>query len=201
VEPHRTLGFRCLVCGGPRVALGLPDVTLSSRTSAALTSAASEQTKHLMFSAAGFSLSGMAALALLIATVVVLSAAPGPLATLALFLAASVPLAAGLLALAGARAARARRTVALRAAEVSALGDLQAVTGPLSAARAAQLLRVSPEHAELLLASASVESMLEGAPAARLRVEAPGATVLGNEADLAAAAAEPTRAARGDTEI
>src|SRR4051812_37828668 len=49
VQPHRTLGFRCLVCGGPRVALGLSNVTLSPRTGAALTSAGTEQTKHVMF--------------------------------------------------------------------------------------------------------------------------------------------------------
>ncbi|MES1186091.1 MAG: zinc ribbon domain-containing protein [Myxococcales bacterium] len=200
VEPHRTLGFRCLVCGGPRIALGVPNVTLSPRTTGALTSAGSEQTKQIMFSAAGFMLAGMGALALLIAAVVVLSATPGPLSTLALFLAASVPLAAGLLALVGARAARARRDETLRAAELSALGDLQAVTGALSAARVAELMRVTPERAEMLLASASVENLLAGPPP-RLRVEAPGATVLGDQAELAEAAAERgTLPARGDTE-
>jgi hypothetical protein len=204
VEPHRTLGFRCLVCGGPRVALGLPDVTLSPRTSSALTSAGSEQTKHIMFSAAGFLLAGMGALALLIATVVVLSAAPGPMATLAIYLAAGVPLGAGLLSLTGARAARTRRGDALRAAAVSALSDLQAATGALGAARVAELMRISPERAELLLAAASVESLLDEAPAPRLRVAAPraAATELGNEAELAKAAAEPSPPpARGDREI
>jgi hypothetical protein len=204
VEPHRALGFRCLVCGGPRVAVGLPNVTLSPRTATALSSAGNEQTKHVMFSAAGILLAGMGALALLIATAVDLSAAPGPLATLALYLAACVPLAAGLLSLAGARAARTRRTEALRAAEVSALSDLQAVTGALGAARVAELMRIRPERAELLLASASVESLLEAAPAPRLRVAVPhaGATELGNEAELAEAAAAPVPPpARGDTEI
>jgi hypothetical protein len=154
-----------------------------------------------MFSAAGFMLAGMGALALLIATVVVLSAAPGALSTLALFAAASVPLAAGLLALLGARAARTRRDERLRAAELNALGDLQVVTGALSAARVAELMRVPPERAEMLLASASVENLLAGSPP-RLRVEAPGATVLGDQAELAEAAAERgTPPARGDTEI
>lgn len=204
VEPHPALGFRCLVCGGPRVALGLPNVALGARTSAALTSAGSEQTKHVMFSAAGFLLAGMGALALLIATVVVLSAAPGPLSTLAIYLAAGVPLGAGLLALTGARAARSRRSEALRAAEVSALADLQAVTGTLGAAKVAELMRISPDRAELLLAAASVESFLDTSPAPRLRVEAPAAapTQLGNEAELAETAAEAAaRTARGDTEI
>lgn len=189
VEPHPTLGFRCLVCGGPRVALGVPNVALSQRTNGVLTGAGREQTKHLMFSAAGFMLAGMGALALLVATVVVLSAATGPLSTLALFAAASVPLAAGAAALVGARAARRRRGEALRAAELSALVDMLAVTGPLDAAKVAELMRITPERAELLLASASVESLLAAAPA-RLRVEAPGATVLGDQAELAEAAAE-----------
>jgi len=209
VAPHATLGFSCLVCGGPRVALGLPNVTLSARTSTALTSAGSEQSKHVMFSAAGFLLAGMGALALLIATVVVLSAAPGPLSTLAIYLAAAVPLAAGGLALTGARAARSRRSEALRSAEMSALADLQAVTGPLAAAQVAELMRLSPDRAELLLAAASVESFLDTGPAPRLRVEALGAapantphTQLGNEAELAEQAAEAApRRARGDTEI
>jgi hypothetical protein len=206
VEPHATLGFRCLVCGGPRVALGLPNVTLSARTSAALLSAGSEQTKVIMFSGAGFLLSGMGALALLIATVVVLSATVGQLSTLAIYLAACVPLGAGLLALVGARAARTRRSEALRAAEVNALGDLQAVTGALDSAKVAELMRISPERAEQLLAAASVESLLDADPAPRLRVEAPvaqaGQTQLGNEAELAEAAAQVVPPpARGDTEI
>jgi hypothetical protein len=208
VEPHASLGFRCLVCGGPRVALGLPDVTLSARTRAALTVAGSAQTKHVMFSAAGFLLSGMGALALLIATVVVLSAAPGPMSTLAIYLAACVPLGAGVLSLLGARTARAQRGESRRAAEVSALADLQAVTGPLNAAQVIDLMRISPERAELLLATASVESLLGEGPAPRLRVEAPtnatntARTQLGNDAELAETAAEAARsAARGDTEI
>lgn len=209
VAPHATLGFSCLVCGGPRVALGLPNVTLSARTSAALTSAGSEQTKHVMFSAAGFLLAGMGALALLIATVVVLSAAPGPLSTLAIYLAAGVPLAAGALGLTSARAARSRRSEALRSAEVSALADLQAVTGALGAAQVAELMRITPDRAEMLLAAASVESFLDTGPAARLRVEALAAapentahTQLGNEAELAEMAAEAaSRPPRGDTEI
>lgn len=209
VEPHAALGFRCLVCGGPRIALGLPNVTLSARTSAALTGAGREQTKHVMFSAAGFLLSGMGALALLIATVVVLSAASGPLSTLAIYLAACVPLGAGILALTGARAARAHRSEELRLAEVSALADLQAVTGALSAPQVTELMRISPDRAELLLAAASVERLLDAGPAPRLRVDATAAkapadarTQLGNEAELAEAAAKVAPPpARGNTEV
>jgi len=202
VEPHPALGFRCLVCGGPRVALGLPNATLSARTNAALTGAGREQTKHVMFSAAGFLLAGMGALAMLVATVVVLATATGPLSTAAIYLAASVPLGAGIFALVGARSARARRSEALRAAEVSALSDLQAVAGPLDAVKVAELMRVGPERAELLVAAASVENLLGAAPAPRLRVDAAGNTQLGDAAELADAAAEATRPpARGDTEV
>lgn len=172
VAPHAALGFRCLVCGGPRVALDSADVSLSAQTNQALANAGTEQTKHLMFSAAGYFLAGMGALALLLAAVVDVSASPGLVATIAVYLAAAVPFAAGLFSLAGARAARKRRAEALRVAQIGALSDVQAVKGALSPAGVAQLMRISPERAELLLAEASVASMLNEVPAARLRVEA-----------------------------
>lgn len=205
VEPHGTLGFRCLVCGGPRVALNLPGVTLGARTRSALTSAASEQTKHLMFSAAGFLLAGMGALAVLIASAVVLTASPEPWATLATYVAAGAPLVAGLWALARARTARMLRGEGLRTAQISALADVQATTGPLTAAQVADALRISPERAELLLAELSVAALLDEAPPPRLRVDAPAATELGAPAtQLAEPAFEqqtlPARTARGDTE-
>jgi hypothetical protein len=207
VEPHSTLGFRCLVCGGPRIALDVANVTPSPRTRAALTAAGREQTKHVMFSAVGFLLSGMGALSLVIATLVLLTASPGLVVTLATYLAALVPVAAGLLALSRAGFARKLRAEALRSAQISALGDVQAVTGPLDAARVAQLMRLSPERAELLLAEASIAALLNEGPAPKLRVEAPptsSTTVLGDAAELAEAAAQPDRAplraARGDTE-
>jgi hypothetical protein len=204
VEPHSALGFRCLVCGGPRIALDVADVTLSSRTRGALTTAGSEQTKHVMFSAVGFLLTGMGTLSLVIATLVLLTASPGLAVTLATYLAALVPVAAGLFALSRAGLARKLRGEALRTAQISALGDVQAVTGPLDAARVAQLMRLSPERCELLLAEASIAALLDEAPAPRLRVEAPPATVLGNAAELAEAAAQPNqppaRSVRGDTE-
>ena len=204
VEPHGVLGFRCLVCGGPRILLDSADVGLSAQTNAALGNAGSEQTKHLMFSAGGFFLSGMGALALLISGVVELSAAPGVGAMLAAYSAAAVPLATGLFALNRAAAARKRRSEALRSAQLGALSDVQAVVGALSAARVVQLLRVSPERAELLLAEASVASMLEEAPSPRLRVAAPTPTSPGASEPHATNTelGEPAaRTVRGDTEI
>ena len=206
VAPHGALGFRCLVCGGPRIALDLADVSLGSQTNQALATAGTEQTKHLMFSAAGYFLSGMGALALLLAAVVELTVSPGVAATIAAYLAAAVPFAAGLFSLAGARAARRRRTDALRVAQVSALSDVQAVKGALSAATVAQLMRISPERAELLLAEASVASMLEELPAARLRVEAPAPTLPSGssepaQTELSESESEPAATTvRGDTE-
>jgi hypothetical protein len=206
VAPHPALGFRCLVCGGPRVALDSADVSLSARTNQALANAGTEQTKHLMFSAAGYFLSGMGGLALVLAAVVELTVSPGVAATVAAYLAAAVPFGAGLFSLASARAARKRRTEALRVAQVHALSDVQAVKGALSAASAAQLMRISPERAELLLAEASVASMLEEVPAARLRIEAPAPTSPG-PTELQAPETElselepPGKTVRGDTEI
>ncbi|HXK18982.1 MAG TPA: hypothetical protein VNG33_14320, partial [Polyangiaceae bacterium] len=194
----------CLVCGGPRIALDIAGVTPSAPTQARLKLAGAEQTKQVMFSAAGFLLAFMGALALVLATAVVSTASPGVVATLAMYFGAGMPLVAGLLALGRAATARKLRAEALRAAQVGALGDVQAVTGLLNAERAAQLLRISPERAELLLAEASVSALLEEGPAPRLRVEAPTRTVPEADATRTASATElsdpPARTVRGDTE-
>src|SRR4051812_14507471 len=206
VAPHAALGFRCLVCGGPRIALDTADVSLSAPTNQALANAGAEQTKHLMFSAAGYFLSTMGGLALLVAAAVELTVSPGIAATIAAYLAAAVPFGAGLFSLTGARAARKRRNEALRVAQVHALSDVQAVKGALSAPSVAQLMRISPERAELLLAEASVASMLEEVPAARLRVEAPapqspGPTELRAPETELGESERPRKTMRGDTEI
>jgi hypothetical protein len=189
------------VCGGPRVALDAAGVSPSERTRAALVGAASEQTKHMMFSAAGFLLTGMGLLALLIASVVVLSAAPGLVPTIATYFGSAVPLVAGLFCLSRAAAARTLRNAALRRAQVSALADAQTVTGALDARRAAELMRISPERAELLLAEASVAALLEEVPAPRLRVEAPAAGVLAGGNSETEHGATHDKTAAGDTEI
>lgn len=159
-EPDRVLGFRCLVCGGPRVALELADASLSASTRAALLEVGAEQTRHLMYTAIGVLLGVMGSLGVLLAALAVLVAAPGPLATAAAFVACAVPIGASIAALAKARSARQQRGSALHRAQVSALGDAQHVTGTLDAARAAALLRLDPEHAEQLLAEASVARLL-----------------------------------------
>jgi hypothetical protein len=204
VEPHAALGFRCLVCGGPRVALNVSGVVPSPATLAALSAAAKRQTEHLMYSAAGLVLLAMGALALVIATVVVAAAAPGVVPTVAAYLGATVPAVAGALALGRSATARKRRGEALYAAQVAALSDVQAVTGVLDATRVAEIMRLTPERAELLLAEASVASLLEHGPAPRVRVPAVAATEPGSmpfeeaEGELGRPGA---RAARGDTEI
>lgn len=201
---YRALGFRCLVCGGPRVALDVPGVLPSERTNADLRRAASEQTKQLVFGAAGLALAGMGLLALLVTSIVFISASPAPLLTLAGYLASSAPLATGLYALTRAARARKVRTEALHAAQVSALTDVQALTGSLDAKRVSEIMRIPPEGAELLLAEASVATLLSEAPLQRFRLDTPlGAadrTVLADPdgSDLE----EPRqRTTRGDTEI
>jgi hypothetical protein len=204
VERHAALGFSCLVCGGPRLALDAAQLRLGAETNALLVSAAREQTKHIVFSAAGLLLTGMGALALVIASVVVLAAAPGLLPSVAAYAGAAVPVVAGLLALSRAAGARGQRAKALRAAQVRAIADVQANMGPVDARRAAELLRIDADQAELLLAEANVASLLEEAPAPRLRIDAPAATVLATESELDQARAEGQAAGqrtRGDTEI
>jgi hypothetical protein len=206
VEPHAALGFRCLVCGGPRVALDVQGVAPSARTNAALQGAGQEQTQHLMLSAAGFALGGMGLLALLITSLVVLSTSPSALLVATAYLASAVPLGAGLLALARAARARQLRATALSAARVSALADVQAVTGVLPAERVSAIMRISPERAELLLAEASLASYLNEAPAPRVRVDATdGASAPGAAEHVGSAVTElgepRAKTLRGDTEI
>lgn len=207
VEPHAALGFRCLVCGGPRVALDVQGVAPSARTDAALHSAGQEQTKHLMLSAAGFALGGMGLLALLITSLVVLSTSPSALLVATAYLASAVPFVVGMLALARAASARQLRAQALRSARVSALSDVQAVTGELPAERVSTIMRISPEQAELLLAEASVASYLNEAPAPRVRVELAGADAKAHETELMDSAGAEPRAdiaktkTESDTEI
>jgi hypothetical protein len=203
VEPHAALGFRCLVCGGPRVALDVAGVTPGPSTLAALHEAGKRQTEHVMYSAAGLVLTGMGALALLIATLVVLAASPGLVPTVAAYFGALVPTVAGLAALRRAATARKIRGQSLRAAEVRALADVQAVTGVLDAQRVSEIMRLSPERAELLLAEASVATLLDQGPAPRARIAA--ATELGDDEGAGSSTDEPAearpRAARDDTEI
>jgi hypothetical protein len=170
VEPHPALGFRCLVCGGPRVLVDAAGVELSGATRAALKSAKTHHTKQLLLSAAGFSLLGMGGLSLLMASAVLLAVSPGLLLTLFTLLACCVPLAGGAWGLMRAAAARQTRSEALHSAGSSALADAQAVLGPLDAQQAAQLLRVDADQAELLLAEASVASLLAQAAPPRTRV-------------------------------
>ena len=201
VERHAALGFRCLSCGGPRLAFDLDGVSLGDKSQRALIEAGSEQTKHLMFTAGGLALLGMGALAVLVASIVVLAASPGGVPALAAFLAALIPVGLGAWALNRAAKARGMRDAALHGARVAALGDVQAVTGTLEAAHVAQVMRIAPEQAELLLAEASVATFLNEAPAPRVRVDERAATATDlSETELThEPSAEPAR--KGETEI
>ncbi len=202
VEAHPALGFRCLVCGGPRLAFDLDGVGLGDESERALREAGRQQAQHAMFSAGGLALVGMGALAVLVAGVVVLAASPGVAPAFAAFLASLVPLSAGLWALRRAARARAARGSALQRARVAALADVQAATGSLEAARVAEIMRLSPEASELLLAEASVATFLNEAPAPRLRVDEPRARSPQPEPEAPEGESEPDaeRARRADGE-
>jgi hypothetical protein len=209
VERDEALGFRCLVCGGPRVAIDIAGVALGPSVDRALTSARRQHRRHLAFSAAGLVLASLGGLGLLIASVVALTTSLGLVPALALLLGAALPLGAGAWALRRAASAREQRGRALHDARVTALANAQAVTGVLDGAQVAEAFRLEPGQAELLLAEASVATLLNEAPAPRLRVaEAAGFTQAGDEsAGLALtepgdelAAAPEQRARKGDTE-
>jgi len=202
VEPHAALGVRCAVCGGPRLALDAPEVELGAEAQAALKNAGREHTRHVMLSAAGLALGGLGALGLLVATAVLLVASPGLLPSVLTLLACGTPLGAGLWALRAAAAARSQRSEALHAARLAAVNDAQAVLGSLDAARVSQLLQIDSDQAELLLAEASVATLLEQAAGPRVRVDAePAAAPATPEAETETEAS-PTEAplARKSTE-
>lgn len=181
------------------MALNVPGVTPSAATLSALRGAGKHQTQHVMYSAAGAVLTLMGALALVIATLVVVAASPGVAPTLAAYLGAAVPAVAGVFSLARAAGARKQRSAELYTAQVAALSDVQAVTGVLDARRIAEIMRLSPERAELLSAEASVASLLEPGAAPRLRVPS-AVTQLSDDAEgeLDESLKAPLR---GDTEI
>lgn len=168
VERHSGLGFRCAVCGGPRLTLE-SQLASSERFEQRLRSAGKAHTRHLMFTAAGLVLLGLGSLALLVATLVVLTATPGALAALLALIACSVPIACGLWALGRAAAARRERATALHDARLAALAEAEPALGPLDATRAAELLQIGVDEAELLLAEVSVAALLEP-PAPRRRI-------------------------------
>lgn len=179
VERHRTLGFRCLVCGGPRVAMDIQGVVPSARTNDALRSAGKEQSQYLVLGAAGLALMGMGVLALLVATLAVVAVSPSTALTAAAYAASAVPLLTGAAALFRAHRVRKLRAESLLRARASALGDVQAVTGVLPVERVSSVLRLSKEASELVLAEAAVASYLNEAPPPRARVAAtPGGTLL-----------------------
>ena len=196
VEPHAALGFRCLVCGGPRVVVDAPQVKLSPAAREPLKTARRGHTRHLLFTAGGLALLGVGGLALLLSGLVLLAASPGPLLTGLTLLGCSLPLLAGTWAMTRAAAARKLRGEALHAARLAALEDAQAALGQLDAERVSQLMRIDAEQAELLLAEASVASMLEPA-APRLRIDAgPTETEQADPSNEAAEAAAATANAR-----
>jgi hypothetical protein len=202
VEPSAALGFRCLVCGGPRIALDTQQGAPGAAVAGPLASAGREQTKHLMYAAAGSLLSGMGALGVLIAAVVVLASAPGLLPSILAFVGASVPLGAGLFSLQRGARARKRRDEALHAARLAALEGAQQQLGPLDATRAASLLRISAEQAELLLAEASVAALLSPQFEQRLRVDGSREnehTELGEDVEAPSNTTEPVDRRRSDS--
>jgi len=203
VEAHAALGFRCLVCGGPRVALDVSGVTSSAATRAALSTANERHAENVAYSGGGLAVLALGALALVLTTVVVATTSAGVLPSLAGYVGALVPVILGLLSLARGARARKQRGDALHSAQVSALADVQAVTGVLDARRVAEIMRLTPERAELLLAEASVASLLDQVPPPRVRVGSVQATEPGSLLDEAHREQEGpgARTVRGDTEI
>jgi hypothetical protein len=200
VEPHAALGFRCAVCGGPRLALAEPGLELGAAAQSGLKNAGQQHTRYVALSAAGFSLLGLGALALLVATGALLAAAPGLMPTLLTLAACSVPLGAGLWALSAAAAARRQRAEALHSARVGAVSDAQAALGALDASRVSELLRIDAEQAELLLAEASVSALLEQVAVPRVRVDAETASTALEEPAAEAGATDVPLTRKG-TEI
>lgn len=163
---------RCRVCGGPRIALRDPKLPRTNREFPLLRQAQQSALAITVSRFAGYAALGGAAFTALFAVLVALlvhgAAAPVAFGVLA-----------GLLAIVGvalsrrARAGSANQSKLIDQAQVLVAGDLVAARPELAAPEVADLLGMTPEQAELLLAEVNVNGLLGTAmtDASRQRLE------------------------------
>ena len=203
VEPHAG-GTRCKVCGGPRIVASDPAVVRTGREIPLLVKAERARMRGAGWSVGSIFLGAATALAIAVATLVLLVASPGLVATAATVVALGVPMLLALLAWSRARAAKAEAAAAVDEAWTLVASDALRGHEELSAADLARLLRVPEPRAESLLARLGTHDFVRARvtdagdlaysdlSAPRVRVETPA---LGEPADETASP-EPRRGVR-----
>jgi hypothetical protein len=161
VEPRGPFGFRCRVCGGPRIPVDDATVVRTGREIPVLKRVQRERVRLNMWRVGALVLGLSGLLALLVATAVLLIASPGALLTLLTLGFAAVPL---LLApLAWSRSSKHQQQVAdqLRQARALVASDVLLSRGQeLSAAELGRLLRLDEAAADHVLTELSVHDFV-----------------------------------------
>ncbi len=161
VEPHDKLRFRCRVCGGPRVPLDDPEVVRSGRELPMLARAQRARAKAAAFKIGGATVGGLGLVSLVVALIVLGIVSPGLIATLITLLLVAAPFVFA--ALAWQRGQREGREVERHLDDAWALvaSDLLRQRGSeLTAEDISQVMRLSEEQAELLLARLNVNDFV-----------------------------------------
>jgi hypothetical protein len=161
VEPHAGLGFRCRVCGGPRVPVDDPTTLRSGREIRLLAQVRRDDVRASLFRAGGAVLFASFGLSLLVTLFVLSVASPGLFGTFAALAACSVPLILASYAWRKGGKARAAAKDALDQAWLLVASDVARSKGKeLEAAELAKALRIDEARAEQLLAELSVNDFV-----------------------------------------
>ncbi len=150
-------GYRCKLCGGPRVVSSDTELVLSGNELAPLTEARRAARARWLWFAASAATGTLGVGALVFATVLILLFEPAAFATALLLGAAVIPLLFCLWTFTRSRGARAASQRALHEARLGALRDALASGRELRAADVTRLLALPPEQSELLLAELNVD--------------------------------------------
>ena len=154
-------GFRCKVCGGPRIPLADPGVVKSGREVPLLQKAQRLRMRGAAWTLGAIFAGSAALLALLLAVAVLAIASAGIVGTAATGVVVAVPFVIAWLAWARARAAKRERASAVEEAWTMVASDvLRDREKELSAAELARALRVSEPRAEVLLARLNLEDFV-----------------------------------------
>jgi hypothetical protein len=186
------LGFRCRVCGGPRVPVDDPAALRSGREIRLLEQVRRDDVRASLFRAGGAVLFASFGLSLLVTLFVLAVASPGLFGTLGALAACSVPLFLATYAWRRGKKARAAASEALDKAWLLVASDVVRAKGKeLEAAELAKTMRIDEARAEHLLAELSVNDFVHArvasdAAADRVRI------AFGEEAE-APALAEPVQ--------
>jgi predicted nucleic acid-binding Zn-ribbon protein len=161
VEPHKTLRYRCRVCGGPRVPLADNTIEPSGVEWPLLEEAQRARMRVAAWRVAAGVVGAFGTLSLLVMLLTLAFITPGVLATTGLLAAVSMPLVLAAIAWSRARHHVRERDRAIDQAWVSAASDVvHRKDEELDARGLARTLRIDEAQAEQLLARLDVENVV-----------------------------------------